>query len=52
MQWELIIALVIAIPLVLFPATLIWYMNFIGMRHAIRQALWLTVYVRKAAARG
>ena len=27
MQWEFIVALVIAIPIILFPAAFIWYLN-------------------------
>ena len=27
MQWELIVALVIAIPVILFPAAFVWYLN-------------------------
>lgn len=28
MQWEFIVALVIAIPIILFPAVFVWYLNF------------------------
>ena len=27
MQWELIVALVIAIPIVIFPAAFVWWLN-------------------------
>jgi len=27
MQWELIVALAIAIPVILFPAAFVWYLN-------------------------
>ena len=27
MQWEFIVALVIAIPIILFPVAFIWYLN-------------------------
>ena len=27
MQWEFVVALVIAIPIILFPAAFIWYLN-------------------------
>jgi hypothetical protein len=36
MQWELIIALVIAVPIILFPVALIWYMNVGGIFTAAR----------------
>ena len=38
MQIELVIALVIAIPVVLFPAAFVWYLNIGGMVHAVREA--------------
>lgn len=38
MQWELIVALVIAIPVILFPAAYVWYLNVGGIYEAIRQA--------------
>jgi len=38
MQWELIVALVIAIPVILFPAAYVWYLNIGGILAAIRKA--------------
>lgn len=38
MPWELVIALVIAIPVILFPAAFIWYMNIGGIVAAVRDA--------------
>ena len=38
MQWELVIALVIAIPIILFPAAYVWYLNIGGIYTAIREA--------------
>ena len=38
MQWELIVALVIAIPVILFPAAFVWYLNIGGMVAAVREA--------------
>ena len=38
MQWELIIALVIAIPVILFPAAFVWYLNIGGIYAAIKVA--------------
>ena len=37
MQWELIVALVLAIPIILFPVALIWYVNIGGIVMAIRE---------------
>jgi hypothetical protein len=38
MQWELIVALVVAIPVILFPAAFVWYLNIGGIVHAVREA--------------
>ena len=38
MHWEFIIALVIAIPIILFPAAFIWYINVGGIYAAVREA--------------
>lgn len=43
MQLELIIALVIAIPVILFPAAFVWYINVGGILHAVREARAATV---------
>jgi len=36
MQWEFIVALVIAIPIILFPAAFVWYFNIGGIYAAIK----------------
>ena len=38
MQWEFVAALVLAIPVILFPVAFIWYMNIGGIVHAVREA--------------
>ena len=38
MQWEFIVALVLAIPIVLFPAAYVWYLNIGGIYAAIKEA--------------
>ena len=38
MQWEFIVALVIAIPVILFPAALIWYLNIGGILQSAKEA--------------
>jgi hypothetical protein len=48
MQWEFIVALVIAIPLILFPAAFIWYMNVGGIFSAVRKARERRAAVRRA----
>jgi hypothetical protein len=37
-HWELILALVIAVPIILFPAAYVWYMNIGGIYTAVRLA--------------
>jgi len=39
MPWEIVIALVIAIPIIILPVVFIWYMNIKGVHEAIRKAL-------------
>ena len=38
MQWEFIVALVIAIPIILFPVAFIWYLNIGGIYTAVKEA--------------
>ncbi len=38
MQWEFVIALVIAIPVILFPAAFVWYLNISGIYKLIKEA--------------
>ena len=38
MELEVIIALVIAVPVILFPAAFVWYLNIGGIVQAIREA--------------
>ena len=37
MEWKFIIALVIAIPAVLFPVALVWFLNIGGIISAIKE---------------
>ena len=37
MQWELVIALVVAIPIILFPAAFVWYLNIGSIFQAGRE---------------
>lgn len=37
MQWQLMVALVLAIPILLFPVAYIWYINVGGIVAAIRE---------------
>jgi hypothetical protein len=38
MEWQIIVALAIAIPIILFPVALIWYINIGGIYSAIKEA--------------
>ena len=41
MQWEFMVALVIAIPIILFPAAFVWYLNlgwiFFRVKETVRE---------------
>jgi len=38
MEWQIIVALVIAIPVILLPVAFVWYLNIGGVVHAVREA--------------
>lgn len=38
MEWQFIVALVIATPIILFPVALIWYLNIGGIYALVRDA--------------
>lgn len=38
MEWQVIVALAVAVPLILFPAAYVWYMNLGGILAALRKA--------------
>ena len=38
MQWEFVVALVIAIPVILFPAAFVWYLNIGGIFQSATEA--------------
>lgn len=38
MQTEFVVALVIAIPIILFPATFVWYLTAGGIYAAVKEA--------------
>jgi hypothetical protein len=52
MQWEFVIALVLAIPIILFPAAYVWYLNIGGMYSTIKEANARRVAREKAAGEG
>jgi len=38
MQWGFIVALVLAIPIILFPVAFVWYLNIGGIYAAVKEA--------------
>jgi len=38
MQWQVVVALVVAVPVILFPVALVWYLNVGGIWAAIQEA--------------
>jgi hypothetical protein len=48
MQFEMLVALVVAIPIILFPAAFVWYLNIGGIVQAVREAK--AARAKKAAA--
>ena len=38
MEWQVIVALVLAIPVIIFPAAFVWYLNIGGIVAAVREA--------------
>ena len=36
-QWEFVLALVIAIPIILFPVAFVWYLNIGGIYSALKE---------------
>jgi len=48
MEWQVIVALALAIPVIVFPAAFVWYLNIGGIVHAVKEAK--AVRAKKAAA--
>ena len=38
MEWQIIVALVLAVPIILLPVAFIWYINVSGLYQAMRDA--------------
>jgi hypothetical protein len=38
MEWQIVVALVIAIPVILFPVAFVWYLNIGGIYAAVKEA--------------
>ena len=50
MEIQLIIALAIAIPIILFPAAFVWYVNLGGLIQAVKEARQAKAVQKKVAA--
>jgi hypothetical protein len=37
MEWQFIVAMVIAVPVILFPAAFVWYANLGGLMQALKE---------------
>ena len=37
MEWQFIVALVVIIPIILFPVAFVWYLNLSGVLAALRR---------------
>ena len=48
MEWQIIVALVVAIPIILFPVAFIWYLNIGGIYAAVMEARARRVARKKA----
>jgi hypothetical protein len=38
MEWQVIVALVVVIPIILFPAAFVWYLNVGGIYATVKEA--------------
>jgi hypothetical protein len=38
MEWQTVVALIVAVPVILFPAAFVWYINIGGVVQALRKA--------------
>ena len=47
MEWQIIVAIVLAIPIILLPVVFIWYLNFGGIFTAIKESRARRVAIRK-----
>jgi len=50
MQWEFVVALVIAVPIIIFPVAYVWYINIGGIVAAIKDMRAVRVIRGKTAA--
>jgi hypothetical protein len=51
MEWQFIVLLSVAVPIILFPVAFVWYMNIRGIYEALRGAKVKRVTGRAASGR-
>ena len=51
MEWQIIVALAVMIPVILFPAAYVWYLNIGGMYATVKVAQRKREAEKKATAR-
>ncbi len=39
MEWQVILALVVAVPIILFPVAFVWYLNLGGIFTSVKEAI-------------
>ena len=49
MEWQIIVALVVVIPIILIPVAFIWYLDLGGMVQAVREARQTKMALEKKA---
>ena len=50
MEWQLVVALIIVVPVILFPAAFVWYLNLGGLYAAVKEARAKKVAQKEALA--
>jgi len=38
MEWQIVVAIAVAVPVILFPAAFVWYLNLGGIVAALKEA--------------
>jgi hypothetical protein len=38
MEWQIVVAIAVAVPVILFPAAFVWYLNLGGIVAAVKEA--------------
>ena len=49
MEWQFILALIVIVPIILFPALFIWYLNVAGVLAVVRDRMRRRVEAKERA---